>query len=85
MNDDLNYDNQMRVSRQEKRISDLEKFVKKFIDNFEDCTVCDNQLGLDAAGQECYRCKGTGKQIDSVGVLYVELPDEAAELLKVQS
>lgn len=73
------------MSKQTARIEKLENFVRKFLGNFEDCTVCDNQLGLDAAGQECNRCKGTGKQIDSQGVLYVELPDEAAELLKETS
>ena len=62
------------------RIKELEAFVKKFLDNFEDCPIC--EIGLDAAGQICSRCEGTEKQIDSRGVLFVELPEEARALLK---
>ena len=70
-----------RIVELKKRVQDLEVFCTKFLDNFEDCSLC--ELGLDAAGQICSRCEGTGKQIDSRGILFVELPDEARALLAI--
>ena len=67
------------VTAQQERIAELEAFAQKFLDNFEDCTLCDN--GIDATGDTCSKCQGTSKQIDSRGVLFVELPEEARELL----
>ena len=64
-----------------KRIAELEAFVKKFLDNFEDCEYCDGK-GTHLDGElQCPGCSGTGKHLISIGVLYVELPDEASTLL----
>jgi hypothetical protein len=71
------------IAAQAEEIKRLRAFVRKFLGNFEDCTICEN--GLDATGEPCYRCQGTTKRIDSKGVLYVELPDEARALLETKS
>lgn len=60
------------------RIQELESFLEKFLSNFVDCEYCVG--GMD--GEDiCRTCHGTGKHIESIGVLYVELPDEAKRLL----
>jgi len=58
-------------------IERLQMFVKKFIDNFETCPNCENG---DDEGETCFTCQGTGRRIASLGVLYIELPQDAAEL-----
>ncbi len=64
-----------------KRIVDLEKFVRKFLDNFETCEACDGTGWIGRAEDNCHKCRGTGEQIASVGVLFVDLPNDARELL----
>lgn len=71
------------ISRQAARLLKLEVFVQKFLDNFDVCDWC-NGKGVVAEEAECLDCHGTGKRIASIGVLYVELPDEANALLKVK-
>lgn len=66
-----------RMATAEARVKELETFVKKFLGNFKDCTLCEH-----ADLQLCSRCESTGRQIASRGVLFFELPDEAEQLLK---
>ena len=67
------------INRQAARILKLEVFIQKFLDNFGDCGYCEGtgQVNKDT----CPMCQETGKNIQSKGVLYVELPEEARELL----
>ena len=64
------------------RITELESFVRKFLDNFDDCELCAGKGAYTDEYIECRRCHGTGKDIVSLGVLYVELPEHARQLLK---
>lgn len=59
----------------------LEAFVQKFLDNFSSCDICNGKGFLPKGKIECHACHGTGKCIESIGVLYVELPAEAQDLL----
>ncbi len=65
---------------QDARIAQLEAFVQKFLDNFEECDICEGK-GQDETEGECTHCLGTGQNIVSYGVLYIELPEEARRLL----
>lgn len=76
------------IIRQMEKIGELEKhktalldFVQKFLDNFRTCDYCGGK-GCLAHGIECRVCAGTGRKIVSIGVLYVELPEEARALLQ---
>lgn len=60
------------------RIAELEKFVTAFLDNFKPCDRCGG-TGL-SQDDTCPKCHGTREQIDSVGILYVDLKNEALEL-----
>ena len=60
------------------RVAELKKFPLDFLDNFKTCEYCTGGL---LNGDTCPRCKGTGEQIDSIGILYVDLPEKARELL----
>ena len=73
------------ILKQAARLLKLEVFVQKFLDNFDDCTLCNGKGTFSDDEIECRRCHGTGKDIVSVGVLYVELPEEARQLLKQET
>ena len=62
-------------------MNELLDFIQAFLDNFEMCRFCDGTGDMPDFRIECEHCKGTGKQIVSIGVLYVELPEEARRLL----
>lgn len=59
----------------------IEGFIKKFLENFEDCEYCNGKGTFSEDEVECRVCHGTGKHIVSIGVLYVDLPQKARELL----
>ena len=61
--------------------NELAKFVNKFLENFVDCEYCAETGDGHLADTDCRICHGTGKHIDSIGILYVELPNEARKLL----
>jgi len=65
------------------RIAKLEAFVQAFVANFEPCPHC-NEGTDEGTDDTCYTCQGTGMRIVSMGVLYVELPQMAEELLNGQ-
>ena len=74
------------IERQAVLIREFEKFAEKFLDNFKLCEHCQGKGSYTRNDIECGVCHGTGGQIDSVGILFVELPDEARTLLyKAQS
>lgn len=58
---------------------ELLEFVRRFLDNFKTCDKCGGIGTWDA--DTCPRCHGTGEQIDSIGILLVDLPNKARELL----
>jgi hypothetical protein len=58
------------------------ELAQKFLDNIKDCGTCLGQ-GI-VRGHECPSCYGSGTRIVSRGVLMVELPNEARELLGAQ-
>ena len=74
----LNYNN-FEPMRQE--LLALRKFAKKFLDNFVDCEYCAGTGDGQLADTDCGICHGTGKHIESIGILYVELTAEAREIL----
>ncbi|HLA88154.1 MAG TPA: hypothetical protein VJL10_09035 [Anaerolineales bacterium] len=59
----------------------LREFVSKFSDNFSDCDYCNGKGVFSDDMIECRVCNGTGKHITSIGVMFVELPEEARALL----
>lgn len=69
--------------QREDRIAALEKFIKQFAENFEDCDTC-NGSGTDEYGDACHSCGGCGEQIASHGLLLAELRPDARDLLKPQ-
>lgn len=61
--------------------AELMKFVNAFLDNFTDCEHC-GASGWDyEINDNCPKCRATGEVIESVGVLYVELPAIARAIL----
>lgn len=75
------YDDAVDAARLRERVALLEAFVRKFADNFDTCDHCNGKGTYTHNKVECGRCHGTGKQIDSLGVLFVELPEDARALL----
>ena len=75
----------IKIEQQAARIVELEKFLEKFLRNFKFCEYCQGKGSFTHDDIECGVCHGTGSQIDSRGILFVELPDEAKTLLSVQS
>lgn len=63
------------------RIAELEKFARAFLDNFKPCEDCSGTGWKKDWSDNCPKCHGTGTKIDSIGVLYVDLPEEARRLL----
>lgn len=76
----------VHIGALEKENAALRAFAQKFLDNFKDCDYCGGKGQLEDKAYgisfECRQCQGVGKQIDSRGVLLVELPDEARQLLR---
>jgi hypothetical protein len=72
---------QNRIAVLEAMNTELIGFLRKFTGNFETCTHCGGKGRFTRSDVECGVCHGTGKKIESVGVLYVELPAEGADLL----
>ncbi len=69
------------IAAYQDRIENLQDFVKKFLDNWEDCDNCGGN-GVDTETHEmCRRCHGEGHTIVSVGVLYSELFHEGISLV----
>ena len=82
MNEDLNYDNALRVKRMEAKLKRMKKFIQAFLDNFEPCESCGGNGWNPIAEGTCHKCRGTGEQIESIGRLYVDLPNEARDILQ---
>jgi DnaJ-class molecular chaperone len=77
----MNKSTQAYILRLEAENAKQKKFAEAFLDNFKTCVDCGGD-GFDKSLKDtCSRCRGTGEQIDSVGVLYVDLPNKARELL----
>lgn len=60
--------------------AELRKALQKFAANFSDCSFCDG-TGVDAIGDACRTCGGTGYEITSYGVFFAELKPEVDALL----
>lgn len=73
------------ILKQAARLVKLEAFVQKFLDNFEECEHCNGTGVFSDDGFDCLICYGKGKHLKSVGILYVELPEDARQLLKQET
>ncbi|MFA6213487.1 MAG: hypothetical protein WC714_28885 [Candidatus Obscuribacterales bacterium] len=71
-----------RVRALERQNAALLDFVKQFLGNFKACEYCKN--GRIEADVDCRICHGTGYHIDSVGILYVDLPQAARAALEAK-
>ena len=77
----MNITEEKAFAEKSKHIQELEKFVEKFLANFKECEYCGGTGDGHIPDTDCGICHGTGKNIDSIGILYVELPEEARALI----
>lgn len=67
-----------KVNDLERDRADLLQFLAKFLANFKPCDYCNGRATI--GGDACFVCNGTGRKLESIGVLYVELIQEAEAL-----
>lgn len=72
-----------RIAALGEELNHLYDFVEKVAGNFETCEYCGGTGKNPRGDDECPKCNN-GLRIASVGVLYVEIPQEAAKILRTK-